>query len=144
MNIHKAEGYRKEILALLQAEKLAVDDLPETLENFRVVLHNGDFIAVAGFEIYGDNALLRSIAVNKGFRNLGIAAKLIHRMEVLTGIKELHEMYLLTETAADYFVRHGYKTISRDDVPELVKQSAQFNGACPETAIVMKKFINEL
>lgn len=144
MNIQAADGYRYQIIALLSAEKLPVEDLPKLLENFRVVLHNGHVIAVAGFEVYGNYALLRSVAVAKDFRNLGIADKLVHNIEQLAGVKELQTIYLFTETAAQYFLRKGYQTIERSNTPTDIQQSSQFSSGCPQSATVMQKTLSSL
>jgi len=138
------QNHRDGIIALLKAERLPTQDLPDILENFIVALQDEDVIGVAGLEIYGDYGLFRSLAVHKQFRNKGIAQNLMQQIEVLANKQQLHELYLLTETAPDYFERNGYQKISRDEVPVIVQQSAEFSEVCPQSAIVMKKSINHL
>jgi amino-acid N-acetyltransferase len=142
MEISSAVDYRQSIVAVLEAEKLPVDDLPETLDNFLVATKNGLLIGVGGLEIYGAYGLLRSLAVLPGYRNKGVAGKLIGRLESLAASKYLKELYLLTETAPEYFAGKGFKKITRDEVPDEVKQSSEFSHVCPVSAIVMKKSIN--
>jgi amino-acid N-acetyltransferase len=132
------KDYREQIIQLLAAEKLPVDDLPETLENFELIIQNGEVIAVAGLEIYAEYGLIRSVAVNKDFRGRGFADQLIKKVEAHRGLKEI---YLLTETAAAYFEKRGYQTITRMEVPDEVQQSPEFSHVCPQSAIVMKKII---
>ena len=134
------KDYREQIIQLLVAEKLPVDDLPETLENFHVIIQNNEPIGVAGLEIYGVNGLLRSVVVDKNFRGKGFADQLIKKIEVHVGLKEI---YLLTETAVAYFEKKGYQIITRVEVPEEVLQSSEFSHVCPESAIVMKKIIRK-
>jgi amino-acid N-acetyltransferase len=141
MQITQGTNYRESIVAMLEAEKLPVSDLPATLENFLVALQNDEVIGVAGLEIYGDDGLLRSLAVSPARRGHGIAGKLLDEIETLAHSKGLHEIYLLTETAPDYFTRKDYKKITRGDAPAEVQQSSEFSHVCPQSAIVMKKII---
>jgi amino-acid N-acetyltransferase len=141
MIIDQAQNYKDKVRALLIAEKLPVDDLPADLDNFLVAMQDDDVIGVAGLEIYGSYGLLRSLAVNPDHRSKGIAGKLLLRIEELAALKALKEVYLLTETAPEYFNHKGYVKVTRGDVPAGVQQSSEFNHVCPQSAIVMKKII---
>lgn len=141
MIIEQAQHYKAQVTALLAAEKLPTSDLPDTLENFLVAIEDAEIIGVAGLEIYGNYGVLRSLAVSGEHRCKGIAGKLLTRIEVLAALKALKEMYLLTETAPDYFEGNGYGKITRADVPAEVQQSSEFSHVCPVSAIVMKKII---
>ena len=142
MVIDKAQPYKSQIIELLAAEKLPIADLPETLDNFIVAIANAEVIGVAGVEIYGNYGLLRSVAIRHDFRSQGIAAKLLRRVESLGSLKGLTEIYLLTETAAEYFERKAYQRVTRDEVPAAVQDSSEFSHVCPQSAIVMKKLIS--
>jgi len=139
MTTHKANPNRDDVIALLAAEKLPVDDLPETLDNFVVAVDAQKPIGVAGIEVYGDYGLLRSLAVDKAHRGQGHANNLLAQIEDTAKTLGLQAIYLLTETAANYFSRKGYQTITRAEVPEEVQQSTEFSHVCPASAIVMKK-----
>ena len=142
MNIAEAQTYRENVLSLLSAEKLPVDDLPVVLDNFIAAIDNGHVIGVAGLELYGNYGLLRSVAVDKNQRGKGIAAELLNRIEAIAINKGLEGIYLLTETAAEYFNNKGYENIARMDIPEEIRESSQFRHVCPESAIAMKKALN--
>ena len=45
--------------------------------------------------------------------------------------------YLLTTTARDYFLRLGFTPADRANAPLALRQSAEFKGACPDTADFM-------
>ncbi len=139
MKTEQADNYRESIIALLTTENLPTADLPETLETFMVTKQDNEVTGVVGLEIYGDFALLRSLAVNKGYRNQGLANSLLGQIEALALSKKLKAIYLLTETAPDYFSRKGYDKITRADVPADVQQSTEFSHVCPQSAIVMRK-----
>jgi amino-acid N-acetyltransferase len=92
--------------------------------------------------LYGSYGLLRSVAVDPQQRSKGIAAELLTRIEEIAIGLNLEGIYLLTETAADYFNKKGYEHIARMDIPEEVKASSEFSHVCPQSAIAMKKSIN--
>jgi len=144
MKTEQADNYRESIIALLTAEKLPTADLPEPLEAFLVTKQDDEVTGVVGLEIYGDYALLRSLAVDKTHRNLGLANTLLTQIEALAASKNLKAIYLLTETAPDYFSRKGYDKITRADVPAEVQQSTEFSHVCPQSAIVMRKVIGNV
>jgi len=142
MLIEQAKNQREDIVAILSAEKLPVDDLPEKLDTFLVARDNGQLVGVIGLEVYGTYGLLRSLAVLPGYRNKGIAGKLINRLESVAKLNDLKEIYLLTETAPEYFTGKAFQKITRDEVPDEVKQSSEFSHVCPVSAVVMKKSIS--
>ena len=139
MDITEAINYKDDVIALLSSEKLPTDDLPATLKNFLVVTENEELIGVVGLETYGRYGLLRSLAVRPDYRNQSIASKLVEQIEKLALTEELKSIFLLTETAPDYFTRKGYHIIIRTEIPAEVQQSSEFSHVCPQSAIPMKK-----
>jgi amino-acid N-acetyltransferase len=141
MQIENAENYRAKVIALLASEKLPTDDLPQTLENFVVAKQGEELIGVAGIEIYDGNGLLRSVAVSAAYRGKGIANQLLDNVEDLAADRSIQAIFLLTETAPEYFSKKGYQKITRAEVPAEVQQSTEFSHVCPQSAIVMKKIL---
>jgi amino-acid N-acetyltransferase len=139
MEITEAINYKEDVVALLLSEKLPAADLPPTLKNFFVMIENEELIGVVGLESYGIYGLLRSLAVRSDFRNQNIAGKLMGQIETLAASEGLKAIFLLTETAHDYFSRKGYHIITRTDMPAEVQQSSEFSHVCPQSAIAMKK-----
>ena len=48
------------------------------------------------------------------------------------------ELFLLTETAIDWFRRRGYVVVPRQEAAATVGQSVEFTTACPVTAVAMR------
>jgi amino-acid N-acetyltransferase len=142
IELKPAELYRDNVIELLSTEKLPTSDLPVMLNNFFVAVDDHGVSGVAGLEVYGNYGLLRSLAVNQNSRGRGIAADLVSKIESLAADKGLEAIYLLTETAKDYFERKGYEHIARMDIPEAVKASSEFTHVCPESATAMQKSLN--
>ena len=130
---------RQAIIELLQAEGLPVDDLPASLDNFFVATDDSLVIGAIGVELYGDCGLLRSMVVDKDHRNQNIASRLVRELENHAKTNGIQCMYLLTETAPQYFERKGYQKITRDKVPVQLKKASEFSHVCPVSATVMKK-----
>jgi amino-acid N-acetyltransferase len=133
--------YREAIIGLLQSERLPVEDLPVDLTNFFIATDNGLVIGANGLEIYGRDGLLRSLVVKTEYRKMKIAADLVNKIEQLGRRLRLHTIYLLTETAQEYFKRSGYQVIDRKDAPALLQGSSEFTQACPASATLMNKNI---
>nr|BBH93630.1 hypothetical protein KTA_18290 [Thermogemmatispora argillosa] len=95
-------------------------------------------IACAGLERYGERALLRSVAVAAAWHRRGIGSQLVRAVLQQAQALGLKEIYLLTEGAEPFFERLGFRQIAREDVPEALHASEEWNGACPQTATVMR------
>jgi len=130
---------RPAIEALLVSQKLPVEDLPASLENFWIVKDQNGIIGVAGLELHLPFGLLRSLAVVPGSRNLGIGDTLVRAIEQQAAKLDLKSIYLLTETAKPYFEKRGYIEIGREQTPEAIKRSSEFSHVCPVSAAVMQK-----
>ena len=59
MEIKEGTSYRESIVAMLEVEKLPVNDLGTNLGNFVVALDNNEVVGAAGLETYGNYGLLR-------------------------------------------------------------------------------------
>ncbi|MCS6937617.1 MAG: arsenic resistance N-acetyltransferase ArsN2 [Roseiflexaceae bacterium] len=114
------------------------DGLTDHLDGALVARHGPTLIGCAAVECYDDAGLLRSVAVDAAHRGRGVGAALVRAAVELTRRRGVRTLYLLTMSAADYFARFGFRTVSREEVAPAVQRSAEFNGVCPATAIVMK------
>lgn len=94
-------------------------------------------VGCAALELYGDAALLRSLAVTPSQRGHGLGQRLTQVALDLARQCGVSAVYLLTETAADFFPRFGFQPIPRDAVPPSVQLSIEFTEACPVSAQVM-------
>lgn len=130
---------RQQVVALLQSERLPVDDLPASFNNFFVASDGDRIIGAVGLEQYEHYGLLRSMVVDKEYRNKSIASQLVHQLESFAATLSIDCMYLLTETASVYFEAKGYEKVSREETPEELKSSSEFSHVCPVSAVVMKK-----
>jgi amino-acid N-acetyltransferase len=94
-------------VALLQAQHLPVSDITdEHLEHFFFVGSDGSPTGHVGLEIYGADALLRSLVVGENARRKGLGSALVEHAEQYAGSNSVRSIYLLTTTAEAFF-KHG-------------------------------------
>ena len=139
--IPASQLHKPQIISLLEKEKLPKDDLASVLENFFIVKNGNNLIGAIGLEQYGNCGLLRSMVVDPQYRNKNIASELVQLVEKHAVSLGIGEIFLLTETAATYFIKRGYRQMLREEVPESVQASSEFRSVCPVSATVMKKKI---
>lgn len=124
---------------LLLASKLPLDGVRDHFSDFIVAEDGNGIEGAVGLEKYDSVALLRSAVVAPQLRGTGVGRKLVEQVLERAEEDGIDELYLLTTTAENYFPRFGFKPTTRAAVPEELKSSAEFRGACPDTAVVMKR-----
>jgi len=124
---------------LLSASDLPLDGVKDNFSNFKVAEDDGEIAGAIGLEEFGAVALLRSAVVSPGHRGSGVGRRLVEHLLEGAEVAGIEELYLLTTTADQYFPRFGFTRTTRSAVPDAVKASAEFQGACPETAVVMTR-----
>lgn len=129
------------VVRLLQAADLPTAGLRPALPDFVVAEAGGRLVGVIGLEVYGAAALLRSAVVDPGRRGTGLGGDLVSRLLDHAGRRGVREVYLLTTTAERYFPRFGFSPVSRDAVAPAVRVSEEFRGACPDSAVAMRKVL---
>lgn len=126
---------------LLTESSLPLDGVKEALPTFAVAELGDDLVGVAGLEICCDDALLRSVAVRPEWRSKGVGRALVTRVIADAEARGLRALYLLTTTAEHYFPSFGFSKITRDDVPDAVRETKEFTEACPASATVMSRLL---
>ncbi len=124
---------------LLVASDLPVDGVRDNFSSFVVAEDKDEIAGAIGLEKYGSVALLRSAVVSREHRGSGVGRQLVEQLLAHAEKAGIDELYLLTTTAEKYFPRFGFTLTTRSAVPDAVKASAEFRGACPETAVVMTR-----
>ncbi|MGE0354793.1 MAG: arsenic resistance N-acetyltransferase ArsN2 [Gemmatimonadales bacterium] len=127
------------VITLIEEAGLPTAGITEDLDGFMIAVAGNDVIGAAGLERYGTDGLLRSVVVTPSLRSTGVGGALVESLLGMARRAGLKEVYLLTETAEAYFPRHGFAPVPRGEVPESVKGSVEFQGACSESAMVMHR-----
>jgi amino-acid N-acetyltransferase len=95
--------------------------------------------AMVGVEIYGADALLRSLVVSPELRQRGLGRLLVAKAEQHAREHGVSTMYLLTTTAEKFFLARGYTSAARDTAPRSIRSTAEFSGLCPASSAFLSK-----
>ena len=124
---------------LLSASDLPLDGMRDNISSFVVAEDGGEIARAIGLENFGSVALLRSAVVSPELSGSGVGRQLVELLLENAEEAGIEELYLLTTTAERYFPRFGFTRTTRSAVPDKVKASLEFQGACPDTAVVMTR-----
>lgn len=139
VTIERATDHDKgAVLALLRASYLPSDGLDEHWRTVLVGRTGAQIVGSAAVECYGAYGLLRSVVVDENHRGQGLGEGLTQAALDLARTEGVSTLYLLTETAERFFPRFGFRVIGRGDVAQVVTASAEFQGACADTAVAME------
>jgi amino-acid N-acetyltransferase len=131
------------IQALLQRSGLPTSDLESAQPEFAVVRENGQVIAAGALQRFGSSALLRSVVVAPDRRASGLGQAVVRELERMARATQVGRLVLLTQTAAEFFARQGYRVIERSTVPQDIQGSEEFRSLCPSSAICMAKSLSD-
>lgn len=123
---------------LLTESGLPVDGVDGHISDFLVAEDDSVISGVIGIERYDAVGLLRSAAVSARLRGNGLGGRLVATLLERAASQGVEDLYLLTTTASEYFPRFGFHQVPRAAAPKQLEASREFQGACPETAILMK------
>lgn len=126
-----------EIVAFLIANGLPVAGLAEHATDLLVARDGGRLVATAALEIYGRDALLRSVAVDAATRGTGLGQRITRAALGRAAQGGVARVFLLTDTAAAFFPKFGFTSIERSSVPDSIRRTVEFASACPGSAQVM-------
>jgi amino-acid N-acetyltransferase len=128
------------IAALLREAELPHADFAAHLARFIVARdETGAVVGAGGAEVYGREALLRSVVVSPAYRGWGIGDRLLRGLESAAADWGVERWWLLTTSADRYFATRGFIVSSRDDAPRVIQQTGQFSGGCCRTAVCMTR-----
>jgi amino-acid N-acetyltransferase len=97
-----------------------------------VAVDSHRLLGTASMERHGGAYLLRSVAVRDEARGRGVGAQLVRA--ALAAVDPAGPVALLTETAAGWFPRFGFRPVQRAALDPALGASAELAGACPATA----------
>lgn len=127
-----------DVRALLRSVDLTLDGIEDHIRTFVTARDGERLVGCGGAEAYQFAALIRSIAVDPDYRGMGLGRRLVRELLDRLASRGLREFYLLTIDAEPYFRKRGFKPIDRDEVHPQLLGSAEFQGACPDSAVCMR------
>jgi amino-acid N-acetyltransferase len=124
--------------ALLEKASLVVSDISEKVKLFGLFSDN-NLLALAGLEVFGNEALLRSVCVSAQEKGKGYGQQIIKNLENDAARNKITDLYLLTTTASKFFERIGYQVADRNTAPDAIKNTSEFSDLCHSSAVFMHK-----
>jgi GNAT superfamily N-acetyltransferase len=118
----------------LRAVRLPTADLLEGDARYFAFPPNG----FGGFVPFGAHALLRSIVVRDENRGQGTGTAILNALLAEARAAGCEEIWLLTTSAHQFFVRHGFANVLRDTAPPAIRETRQFKELCPVSAVLMR------
>lgn len=132
---------RPDMEDVLLSRHMAINDFTIACKMF-VFKQLEEIVATGGMEVYGDSVLIRSVSVPKHLEGHGLGRNMMGELERLARDKKAKAIYAVTDGAESFLEYMGFEPIIRDEVPEYMRSNCnQFNGACPPTATIMRKWL---
>lgn len=130
---------RDAVAALLTAAALPLGGVDAQFpRGYVVAIDAGAVIGAAGLERHGDAGVLRSVVVEPRARGQGLGQALSADRVAAARDLGLTAVYLLTTTAADFYLRLGFAPCARAEVPAAVAASIEFASVCPASAACLR------
>ena len=127
------------IRALLEESHLPTESVGTGVTEFFLATEGHEIVGVAGFEFYNDDALLRSVAIAARLRDRGMGSLLVAWMIGHAKERNMKRIFLLTQTAENFFARTGFHVTGRTGTGNpAMESSEQFSSSCPSSAVCMK------
>lgn len=133
---------RSGAIRLLASAGLPVADLTD--EHMSAFFYSGPASApnaMVGLEIYGPDALLRSLVVSPALRKRGLGQLLVAKAEQHAREHGVSTVYLLTTTAEQFFLARGYSIAPREAAPDSIRSTNEFAGLCPASSAFLFKHL---
>lgn len=126
--------------ALIAAD-LPIDDLDEPGRTFYSCTWDGVIVGFGGYELYGDDVLLRSIVVMPDRRGERLGRAIVETMVHDAGRKGARAAWLLTTTAEDFFNHLGFARVDRAAAPRSILGTRQATTICTTAALLTRTLI---
>jgi amino-acid N-acetyltransferase len=123
MNIRPASRTDlNEIQRLLSQHNLPTADINENSVQFFVGESGCEIYGVIGLEKYDNIGLLRSLVVKESYKGQNLGLKLVNYLFEFGNRRAIQELFLLTDTAVDYFKKIGFVEIEKESTPKKLKK----------------------
>jgi len=139
-----AQADLERIEALLSQAGLPTAGVADIIEDFLVVRDDlGQVLAAGVIEWHAEpgkrpDGLVRSVVVDPESRGQGLGQFLIETIKASTN----RDLYLLTESATEYFLKQGFESIDRALAPPALRASEEFRCLCGESAAFMRRSVD--
>ncbi len=141
---HQIKGSGTEIAVAMEAAGLPTADLADPGRTFyRYTRLDREMVGYGGFELYGTDVLLRSMAIAGRFHRQGNGRNLAALLMRRAYDQEARKAFALTTSpeARAFFEKLGFAEILRSAAPAAIQGTRQASGLCPASASLLTKRI---
>ena len=124
---------------LLEGASLPTAGAREAFDHGVVARAGGQVVGAAAVEVFGVAGLLRSVVVAPDRRGTGVGRSLVVEAEHVAHQAGVQDLFLMTETAADWFPRLGYEVVDREVARAAVGASIEFTLSCATNGVAMHR-----
>lgn len=122
----------------LASANLPTEDLTDEGRTFYRFEVDGRTIGYGGLELYGEDALLRSVVVVPEARGKGIGRAVTEQVLARASDAGARNAYLLTTTAEAFFGHLGFARVDRTDAPGAILNTRQATTICSSAALLRR------
>ncbi len=127
-----------DLAAALAAASLPIEDLTDAGRTFYRFDTDGAPVGYAGYELYGPDALLRSVVVLPEMRGRGFGRAIAEEALGRAYLEGARTAYLLTTTAEEFFEHLGFRPIARTKAPASILATRQATTICATAALLAR------
>ena len=120
---------------------LPTEDIPQILNCLYLGMNREVVVGIGGIEQHGEDGLLRSLVVATPFRQQGYGRLLCYQLIDQARTGGMQALYLLTNTADQFFTKLGFEPIARQSAPATMQRTTEFTSLCPDSAICMRLYL---
>ena len=129
-------GVRDVLQMVKLGDEQARDD---QFPSFYVLRNEKGIVGCVSLEVYGDDAVLRALAVDPEFRGAGYGWMLADMAVGQARWRGVRRIYLLTESASDFFAaKFGFRVVDRSTLGKLVAASETFAAPKGTAQVAMR------
>jgi amino-acid N-acetyltransferase len=126
-----------ELKQLLSSGQLCFNDIDEPAVQLFGVRIKDELVGYFGYELFNNLALFRSMVVVPEVRGKGTGSLIWAQAKEQLRKEGVSDVYLLTNTAAPFFGKQGFKEIIRASAPEPILATTEFKEFCPSDSVCM-------
>jgi N-acetylglutamate synthase-like GNAT family acetyltransferase len=117
---------RDGLAAALARAGLPADDIQSDGPMFWRFENEDVPVGFGGLQIFGDQALLRSVVTLPPVRKRGIGSAIVTALETEARALHCRVIWAVTETGASFFTQLGYRACERDEAPDVIRTTGEF------------------
>jgi N-acetylglutamate synthase-like GNAT family acetyltransferase len=128
------------VRAVLEMVKLADEPArDDQFQSFFVLRNEKGIVGCVSLQVYGDDAVLRALAVDPEFRGAGYGWMLADMAVGQARWRGVRRIYLLTESASDFFAaKFGFRVVDRSTLAKQVAASETFAAHAGSSRVAMR------